>query len=116
MIGPLVAMSACTGLGLYFTPSVAREVAAYWPVLLLAGAFAILFGACGGWILSRITGTDRTTAFFASVPGGATEMTVLGERFGVRADRVALAQSLRIAVVVIVVPDSAAGGVLQTIA
>ena len=104
MIGPLVAMYACTGLGLYFTPAVAREVAAYWPVLLLAGAFAILLGACGGWILSRITGTDRTTAFFASVPGGATEMTVLGERFGARADRVALAQSLRIAVVVIVVP------------
>ncbi len=82
----------------------AREVASYWPLLLGAGVFAILLGAFGGWMLRRMAGTDPTTAFFASVPGGATEMTVLGERYGARADRVALAQSLRILVVVIVVP------------
>ena len=96
--------SSGTALGLYFTPLVAREVVAYWPVLLLGGVLAILLGVLGGWILSGLTGTDRTTAFFASVPGGATEMTILGERFGARADRVALAQSLRILAVVIVVP------------
>jgi uncharacterized protein len=126
MIGPLVAMAVCnfagvglrappasrqlgqlvvgTALGLYFTPLVAREVVSFWPVLLLGGVLAILLGVLGGWILSSLTGTDRTTAFFASVPGGATEMTILGERFGARADRVALAQSLRILAVVIVVP------------
>lgn len=126
MIGPLVAMAACnfagvglrapsasrqlgqlvvgSALGLYFTPLVAREVVSFWPVLLLGGVLAILLGVLGGWILSSLTGTDRTTAFFASVPGGATEMTILGERFGARADRVALAQSLRILAVVIVVP------------
>jgi hypothetical protein len=76
MIGPLVAMSACTRLGLYFTPAVAREVAAYWSVLLLVGAFAFLLGAYGGWILSRITGTDRTTAFFASVPGAPSAISM----------------------------------------
>jgi uncharacterized protein len=64
----------------------------------------MVLGALSGWMLQRISGTDATTAFFASVPGGATEMTVLGERFGARADRVALAQSMRILVVVIVVP------------
>ncbi len=126
MIGPLVAMAVCnfagvglrapaasrqlgqlgvgTALGLYFTPLVAHEVASFWPVLLLGGVLAILLGVLGGWILSGLTGTDRTTAFFASVPGGATEMTILGERFSARADRVALAQSLRILAVVIVVP------------
>ncbi len=126
MIGPLVAMAACNfagvglrappasrqlgqivvgiALGLYFTPPVAQEVISYWPVLLFGGVLAILLGVVGGWILSRLTGVDGTTAFFASVPGGATEMTILGERFGARADRVALAQSLRILVVVIVVP------------
>ena len=126
MIGPLVAMAACnfagiglravrggrevgqvvigTALGLYFTPIVAREVISYWPLLLVGGLFAILLGALGGWILRRLTGADATTAFFASVPGGAAEMTLLGERFGARADRVALAQSLRILIVVIVVP------------
>jgi len=35
---------------------------------------------------------------------GAAEMAILGERFGARVDRIALAQSLRVLVVVIVVP------------
>ena len=126
MLGPLVAMAACnfaggalraapggreagqvvigSALGLYFTPVVAREVAAYWPLLVLAALFAILLGVFGGWTLSHIAGTDRTTAFFASVPGGATEMTLQGERLDARPDRVALAQSLRILMVVMMVP------------
>ena len=126
MIGPLLAMAACnfagaelraprggralgqvligTALGLYFTPAVGREVIAHWPLLLLAAGVAVLLGVLGGWVLSRVSGVDPTTAFFASVPGGAAEMTVLGERFRARPDRVALAQSLRILVVVIVVP------------
>ena len=47
---------------------------------------------------------DLTTGIFASVPGGAAEMTILSEQFGVRTDRVAAAQSLRIMIVVLVVP------------
>lgn len=126
MIGPLVAMAACnfggaqlrappggralgqvvigTALGLYFTPAVGREVLAHWELLVLAAVVAVLLGVLGGWILSRAGGVDATTAFFASVPGGAAEMTLLGERFHARPDRVALAQSLRVLVVVIVVP------------
>jgi len=126
MIGPLVVMAAGnfagaglraprggresgqivigTALGLYFTPVVAREVVSYWPLLLLAGLFSILLGAIAGWVLSRAAGIDRTTAFFSSVAGGAAEMTLLGERYGARPDRVALAQSVRILAVVVVVP------------
>jgi hypothetical protein len=101
MIGPLLAMAACnfggarlrapmggralgqlvigTALGLYFTPAVGRVLAGHWAVLALAAAAAIFLGMLGGWILSRAGGVDRTTAFFASVPGGATEMALLGE-------------------------------------
>jgi membrane AbrB-like protein len=126
MIGPLAAMALCnlagaqlraprggreigqiaigTALGLYFTPAVTREVASYGLLLVLAGGFAIALGALCGWLLARMAAVDRTTAFFASVAGGAAEMTILGERFGARPDRVALAQSLRIVAVVLVVP------------
>ena len=126
MLGPLTAMALCnfagtalraprgareagqiiigTALGLYFTPAVAREVISYWDLLLIAGLFAIALGGVAGWILSHTAGIDRTTAFFASVAGGAAEMTILGERYGARPDRVALAQSLRILAVVVVVP------------
>ena len=126
MLGPLLAMAICnfsgarlrsvpvgrpcgqliigSALGLYFTPVVAREVASHWPLLVFAALFAILVAWACGWFLSRTTDTDRSTAFFASVPGGAAEMALLGERFGARVERIALAQSLRILVVVIVVP------------
>ncbi len=74
------------------------------PLLVFAALFAIAVAWACARFLSRTTDTDRSTAFFASVPGGATEMAILGERFGARVDRIALAQSLRILAVVIVVP------------
>ena len=93
-----------TALGLYFTPEVGRYVLSHWALLLGAGVFAIALGVLAGAILARLANIDRSTAFFASVPGGAAEMTLLGERYGARPDRVALAQSLRILIVVFVVP------------
>lgn len=93
-----------TALGLYFTPQVIGHVAGWWFLLLAGAAFAVAAGYIGGLVLSRLAGIDRTTAIFASVPGGASEMAVLGERFGARVDRVAAAQSLRILIVVVVVP------------
>src|SRR5712671_2976962 len=91
-------------LGLYFTPMVGHEVVAHWYLLIAAAVFAVLLAYASGWFLTRSAGLDGTTALFASVPGGAAEMTILGERFGARPDRVVLAQSLRVMIVVVVVP------------
>jgi membrane AbrB-like protein len=126
MIGPLVTMATlrmngfevaaprygrqtgqgviATALGLYFTPTVARQVLGHWDLMLAAAIFAAALAYVGAWMLSRWTDTDRTTALFASVPGGAAEMANLGERFGAKTDRIAVAQSLRILVVVVIVP------------
>jgi membrane AbrB-like protein len=126
MTGPLLAMAACnfagaelrappgaraagqivigTALGLYFTPLVGRQIGEHWWILVLAALIAIFLGVLGGWVLSRASGVDARTAFFASVPGGAVEMAILGERFHARVDRIALAQSLRVLIVVIAVP------------
>jgi len=126
MTGPLVTMAAlkfagapvaaprggretgqvliATALGLYFTPTVAREVLGRWELLVAAAFFATALAYVGAWMISAWSDTDRATALFASVPGGATEMMHLGERFGARADRIAVAQSLRILVVVLTVP------------
>jgi membrane AbrB-like protein len=93
-----------TALGLYFTPAVAQEVVGRWELLLAAAVFATALSYAGAWFISRFSETDRTTAFFASVPGGATEMAVPGERFGAKQDRIALAQSLRILIVITAIP------------
>src|SRR5262245_6792368 len=117
MIGPLLTMAALrfagfdvraargsrpvgqivisTALGLYFTPSVAREVLAHWELLVAAAIFATALAYLGAFILSRWTDTDRTTALFASVPGGAAEMANLGERFGASVQRTGIAPRLR---------------------
>jgi uncharacterized protein len=126
MIGPLLAMAVSRffgapleapkgarpigqvvigcALGLYFTPTVAREVVAHWYLLVAAAFLAILLAYISGWFLTRSAGLDRTTALFASVPGGAAEMTILGERFGAHPARVVVAQSLRVIIVVLTVP------------
>lgn len=93
-----------TSLALYFTPQVVREVAGLWPLLAAGALFAIFIGYASGLAVSRLARMDGTTAVFACVPGGAAEMSVLGERYGARVDQVAAGQSIRIMVVVIVVP------------
>ncbi|MEO6564917.1 MAG: AbrB family transcriptional regulator [Casimicrobiaceae bacterium] len=95
-----------TSLGLYFTPSVLREVAGLWYLLAAGAVLAIVLGYVSGVALAAIAGFDKTTGVFASVPGGAAEMATLGARFGARVDRVAAAQSLRILIVVAIVPGA----------
>ncbi|HZQ61410.1 MAG TPA: AbrB family transcriptional regulator [Casimicrobiaceae bacterium] len=93
-----------TSLALYFTPHVVRQVTGLWPWLAAGALFAILLGYLLGLVLSRLADLDRTSAVFACVPGGAAEMAVLGERFGARVDKVAAGQSMRILIVVMLLP------------
>jgi membrane AbrB-like protein len=126
MIGPLVALAACrlagvelevpiggrqavqwiigSALGLYFTPTVADLVLRLWWLLLVGAFFALALGYFCGYLIARLARVDRTTAVFTSVPAGAAEMAVLGERFGARVDEVAAGQSLRLMLVVVVIP------------
>ncbi len=93
-----------TALGLYFTAPVVRQTVELWYLPLAGAVFATAIGYVSGAALARFGDVDFTTALFASVPGGASEMATLGERFGASSDRVAAAQSLRILLVVAIVP------------
>ncbi len=93
-----------TGLGLYFTPVVFAELLHYLPAIVVGAVFALMLGTYSGRVLARLGGIDATSAFFASMPGGASEMANLAERFGARVDQVAAAHSLRIVLVVLIVP------------
>lgn len=93
-----------TALGLYFSPTVAREVLGHWEVIIATAVIAMALAYVSALVLAHVGGVDRTTALFASVPGGASEMAALGDRFGAKVDRIAVAQSLRVLAVVIVVP------------
>ncbi|HET7731757.1 MAG TPA: AbrB family transcriptional regulator [Usitatibacter sp.] len=91
-------------LGLYFTAPVVAEVARYWPWFVALGFAANGFGTLSAFVLARLSGSDRATAYFGSMPGGASEMALLGEQFGAAPERVALAHSVRMLLVVTVFP------------
>jgi uncharacterized protein len=93
-----------TALGLYFTAPVLLALARYAPLIALAVAFALALGWAGGYLLHKLSRTDPTTAFFAMAAGGASEMAVQGERHGASVERVAAAHSLRVMLVVAVIP------------
>jgi membrane AbrB-like protein len=126
MIGPLLATAACgmagvrlqaspalrnvglwmigVALGLYFTPAVMALLLPLAPALLVGIGWAFLIGYAFYRFLLRVNGGDRASAFFAAAIGGASEMALLAERHGGRVDRVAAAHSLRVLLVVVLIP------------
>lgn len=93
-----------TALGLYFTAPVVAALVSYAGSILLGVLFALLLGMGAGRLLQRISGADRCTSFFAMAVGGASEMAAQGERHGAAVERVAAAHSLRIMMVVGIIP------------
>ncbi|MCH3868482.1 AbrB family transcriptional regulator, partial [Campylobacter jejuni] len=73
------------------------------PVVVM-GAFGTLLLSLIGIAILRRAGVDRATAFFASMPGGASEMVNLALRHDVQPARVAAAHSLRLLLVVLLIP------------
>lgn len=93
-----------TALGLYFTPQVVGQLARHAPLILGIALCTVAIGVLSAVLLQRLAGLDRATAFFAALPGGASEMAVLAERQAARVDRVAAAHALRVVLVVTVLP------------
>jgi membrane AbrB-like protein len=93
-----------TALGLYFTAPVVGALVSYSGLILLAVVFALGIGWAASALLHRLSGADRATCFFAMAVGGASEMATQGERHGAAVERVAAAHSLRIMMVVSIIP------------
>ena len=94
-------------LGLYFTPQVVALVAGLWWAIALNIAWALALGlAAAAWLhrVNRLAGLSRTTIYFAAPIGGASEMTLMAERYGAQTGMVASAHSLRLLLVTLVIP------------
>lgn len=131
LIGPLLAMAALrlfnapaepvpggrqagqvvigVAVGLYFTAEVLGELLGHAAAMLLACCATLLLGALTALMLARLGGVDLKTAYFCTMPAGAAEMAVLGDRHGAAPAPIALAQSLRIAAIVLTVPPAVSG-------
>jgi membrane AbrB-like protein len=126
MIGPMIAVATLNLMGvrmhsppfarqmgqvilgsavaLHFTPTVVAELAANFAAIVAATVAAFVVGGLGALTLSRVSGVEGKSAFFASIPGGAMAMAVLAERYGAQIAPVAVAHSLRVSLVVILIP------------
>lgn len=91
-------------LGLYFTPQVIAVVASHWFPMIAGLLLAFLLAFYGTFLLHFLGRVDLKTAWFSSAIGGANEMAILAERYGVRPDLVASAHTVRVILVVLAVP------------
>ena len=104
MIGPMIAVASLNLMGiqmhsppyarqigqvilgsavsLYFTPPVVAALGGNLPAIAAATVVVFLVGIFGALTLSRASGVDAKSTFFASIPGGAMAMAVLADRYG----------------------------------
>lgn len=91
-------------LGLYFTPQMLALLGRYAYLMIAVAIFSVGLGLVGAWITYKIGKVEFKTAWFASVIGGASEMSNLAQQQGARVDQVVAAHSLRVFLVVTIVP------------
>ncbi|WP_169151470.1 AbrB family transcriptional regulator, partial [Azoarcus sp. TTM-91] len=69
-------------IGCSVTPAFLRQVVALWPVVVVVGLNTGLLLWLGNAYLRRRGGFDPVTAFFASMPGGLSEILAYGASLG----------------------------------
>jgi uncharacterized protein len=90
--------------GLQFTATVVATFLSLLPLIIAAAFLSTIVGAIGGLIYMRLTGVDRVTAFFATVPGGVVETTNLAPQYGGHLEPIMVAQTTRVALIVVFAP------------
>lgn len=91
-------------LGLYFTPDVFRLIGQNLGLVVAGMFFSLVLAILGTAIYYYLGRLDFRTAWFSSAIGGAAEMSVLAERNRARVDFVVTSHSVRLLLVVSIVP------------
>ena len=71
--------------------------------VLITGALSLFHG----YLLSRLSGIDRVTGLVAFIPGAASSIVPIAEEMGADAVAVAVFQSIRLLLVVLLIPSAA---------
>jgi uncharacterized protein len=93
-----------SSVGLSFTPAALVALGEQFPVMIGAALLTILAGFVVAAFLMRATGIDAVSASLSGIPGGPVEMASLAVKHGVPPGPVAFAQTLRIAMIVAIIP------------
>jgi hypothetical protein len=91
-------------VGSSFSPEAAARIGEWpWSMAVLA-VYTVLTTVLVTAYYRRFAGFDRPTALFSATPGALSAMIVLGGAMGADERRIALTQSLRITLVVLLIP------------
>jgi uncharacterized protein len=100
-VGTLV-VGASTGL--QFTATVVAKLVTLLPLIIAGALLSTIVGAIGGLIYMRLSGVDRVSAFFATVPGGVVETLNVAPQYGGQLEPIMVAQTTRVALIVVFAP------------
>ncbi|WP_212524344.1 AbrB family transcriptional regulator [Actibacterium sp. MT2.3-13A] len=112
-------------IGARVSPDILDQMLTWWPSLLAIGPVAMLIQLVNTYVLRKVAGYDRTTAYFAASPGGLVEAVLIGESYGGNGTSMAMQHFVRVTLAVLTVPailslalgnavGSAAGVVMET--
>lgn len=91
-------------VGASITPALLGQLPSMALSLALVPLYVGLIGLVGVPFFRRVVGFDAVTAFFAAMPGGATDMVLFGKEAGADVRALSLIHATRVTVIVTVAP------------
>ncbi|QDI92210.1 AbrB family transcriptional regulator [Salicibibacter halophilus] len=91
-------------IGLIMEPDLFQQLAQYLLPLFITLVLTLLTGLFLGILLDRWTSLDRQTAFFCTIPGGASEVIAISSDYGADQRIVASFHTARITMFVLIIP------------
>ncbi|WP_416789280.1 AbrB family transcriptional regulator [Anaerorhabdus sp.] len=102
MLGQLVIGAA---MGFSLSPSAFERIISASIPIALAALLTVVTAIILGWLQARFLKLDTATAIYSSVPGGPVDMALLAEHQGGDPGRTALAQTIRLVLIIALFPQ-----------
>jgi membrane AbrB-like protein len=91
-------------LGSGFTPAILGQMAAWSLSLAGLALYSVVAGGLAWLYFHKVCRYDRVTSYFAAMPGGLSEMILVGTEMGGDTRIISLSQSSRLLLVVLILP------------
>ncbi len=91
-------------LGSAFSPQLINQASQFGIAFIIQIAYMAIAGFTAYFIFKKIGKYDKVTSYFSSTPGGLSEMTISGEHFGGDARVISINHSVRILIIVTLIP------------
>lgn len=91
-------------LGGTFTPHILDSAVAWVPTLVAAVGYLIILTIIAQFYCRKILKMDKVTAIFAGMPGGLSEMVILGEEQGADIRMLTLTHAVRVSAILVMIP------------